>query len=89
MMNNYFDCCDFLCNFARERAYGAFLVIQCPLPGFHPRLGETITGNMGSTGAGALANAVGATVMTIDECTIMENIAGGHGGAISNRMALW
>lgn len=72
-----------------ERAYGAFLVIQCPLPGFHPRLGETITGNMGSTGAGALANAVGATVMTIDECTIMENIAGGHGGAISNRMALW
>ena len=44
----------------------------------------TFTGNWGSTGAGALANAVGNTVMTIDGCTITDNTAGSRGGGIWN-----
>ena len=43
--------------------------------------GCTITGNWGTTGAGALANALGATVMTIDDCTITDNTAGSNSGA--------
>lgn len=44
----------------------------------------TFTGNVGSTGAGALANAVGDTEMTIDGCTITDNTAGSRGGGIWN-----
>ena len=46
--------------------------------------GCTFTGNEGTTGAGALANALGATVMTIDGCTIQDNTANSHGGGIWN-----
>ena len=42
----------------------------------------TCTGNAGRTGAGALANAIGATVMTIDGGSITGNTAGSHGGGI-------
>ena len=44
----------------------------------------TFTGNKGTTGAGALANALGATVMTIDGCTIKDNTAYSRGGGIWN-----
>ncbi len=44
----------------------------------------TFTGNVGSTGAGALANAEGDTEMTIDGCTITGNTAGSRGGGIWN-----
>ena len=46
--------------------------------------GCTFTGNTGTTGAGALANAVGATVMTIENCTIQNNTAASNGGGIWN-----
>ncbi len=46
--------------------------------------GCTFTENEGTTGAGALANALGNTVMTISGCTIKDNIASGHGGGIWN-----
>lgn len=42
------------------------------------------TGNVGTNGAGALANAVGVTVMTLDSCTVTGNIAGTNGGGIWN-----
>ena len=44
----------------------------------------TFTGNVGTTGAGALANALGATNMTIEGCTIQNNTAGSRGGGIWN-----
>ena len=44
----------------------------------------TFTDNVGTSGAGALANAVGNTVMTIDGCTIQNNTAGTYGGGIWN-----
>ena len=44
----------------------------------------TFSGNVGYTGAGALANAAGVTVMTLDGCTIQNNTAGGHGGGVWN-----
>ena len=44
----------------------------------------SFTGNEGTKGAGALANAVGATAMTIEDCTIKGNIAGTSGGGIWN-----
>ena len=44
----------------------------------------TFTGNVGDTGAGALANAIGNTVMTIDGCTIQDNTADSNGGGIWN-----
>ena len=44
----------------------------------------TISGNWGTTGAGALANALGATVMTIDGCTIQDNTSGSRGAGIWN-----
>ena len=43
--------------------------------------GCTFKGNKGTTGAGALANALGATEMTIDGGTIQNNTAGSNGGA--------
>ena len=46
--------------------------------------GCTFTGNSSTTGAGALANALGATVMTISGCTFTGNNASGHGGGIWN-----
>ena len=46
--------------------------------------GCTFTGNSSSTSAGALANAEGATVMTIDGCTIQNNTAVSNGGGIWN-----
>ena len=46
--------------------------------------GCTFTGNSSTTGAGALANALGNTEMTIKNCTITDNSAGGHGGGIWN-----
>lgn len=46
--------------------------------------GCTFIGNVGTNGAGALANAVGATVMTVDSCTVTGNIAGSNGGGIWN-----
>ena len=46
--------------------------------------GCTFTGNKSTSGAGALANAVGATVMTIDGGTIQNNKAGSRGGGIWN-----
>lgn len=46
--------------------------------------GCTFTGNVGTAGAGALANALGATSMTIDGCTITGNTAGSNGGGIWN-----
>ena len=44
----------------------------------------TLTGNVGRTGAGALANALGATVMNIEDCAIRDNTAGSYGGGIWN-----
>ena len=44
----------------------------------------TFTGNKGTAGAGALANALGNAVMTIDGCTITDNTASGHGGGVWN-----
>ena len=44
----------------------------------------TFTANTGTTGAGALANALGATVMTIEDCTIENNTAASNGGGIWN-----
>ena len=44
----------------------------------------TFTGNKGTTGAGALANALGATVMNIKDCAITDNTAGSYGGGIWN-----
>ena len=44
----------------------------------------TFTGNKGTTGAGALANASGATVMTIDGGTITGNTADTYGAGIWN-----
>jgi len=44
----------------------------------------TFTGNVGTTGAGALANALDATEMTIEDCTIQNNTAGSRGGGIWN-----
>ena len=46
--------------------------------------GCTFTGNSSISGAGALANAVGSTVMTIDGGTITGNKAGSRGGGIWN-----
>ena len=46
--------------------------------------GCIFTGNKGTTGAGALGNALGNTVMTIDGCTLTGNTASGHGGGIWN-----
>ena len=46
--------------------------------------GCTFTGNAGTTGAGALANALGATVMTIDGGTITGNTADTYGAGIWN-----
>ena len=43
--------------------------------------GCTFRDNVGTTGAGALANALGATVMTIEGGTIENNTAGCDGGA--------
>ena len=43
--------------------------------------GCTFRDNVGTTGAGALANALGATVMTIEGGTIEDNTAGCDGGA--------
>ena len=43
--------------------------------------GCSFTGNKGTAGAGALANALGATVMTIEGGTIQNNTAGSNGGA--------
>ena len=44
--------------------------------------GCTFTENQGTTGAGALANAMGNTEMTISGCTITGNTAGSNGGGI-------
>ena len=44
----------------------------------------TFEGNKGTTGAGALANAVGDTEMTIVDCTIQNNISGSRGAGIWN-----
>ena len=44
----------------------------------------TFTGNKGTAGAGALANAMGATVMTIEDCTIENNTAYEYGAGIWN-----
>ena len=46
--------------------------------------GCTFTGNVGTNGAGALANAVGDTRLNINGCTIQDNIAGTNGGGIWN-----
>ncbi|MBR4237968.1 MAG: hypothetical protein IKQ03_00890 [Prevotella sp.] len=46
--------------------------------------GCTFTENQGTTGAGALANAMGNTEMTISGCTITGNTAGSNGGGIWN-----
>ncbi|MBR4925513.1 MAG: hypothetical protein IKZ61_07150, partial [Prevotella sp.] len=46
--------------------------------------GCTFTENQGTTGAGALANAMGNTEMTIVGCTITGNTAGSNGGGIWN-----
>ena len=46
--------------------------------------GCTFTGNKGTAGAGALANALGNTVMTIDGCTITGNTASSNGAGIWN-----
>ena len=46
--------------------------------------GCTFTGNKGTAGAGALANAMGNTVMTIDGCTITGNTADTYGAGIWN-----
>ena len=46
--------------------------------------GCTFKGNKGTAGAGALANALGATVMTIDGCTIENNTADTYGAGIWN-----
>ena len=46
--------------------------------------GCTFTGNAGTAGAGALANAMGNTVMTINGGTIKNNTAGSNGGGIWN-----
>ena len=43
--------------------------------------GCTFKGNAGTAGAGALANAIGNTMMTIDGGTIQNNTAGSNGGA--------
>ena len=52
--------------------------------GYASLTGCSFTDNKGTTGAGALANALGNTVMFIDDCTISDNIASGHGGGIWN-----
>ena len=46
--------------------------------------GCTFSNNKGTTGAGALANALGATVMNIEDCTITDNTASSNGGGIWN-----
>ena len=46
--------------------------------------GCTLKGNSSTAGAGALANAEGATVMTINGGTIQNNTAGSRGGGIWN-----
>ena len=46
--------------------------------------GCSLKGNSSTAGAGALANAEGATVMNIENCTITENTAGSRGGGIWN-----
>ena len=44
----------------------------------------TFTGNKGTAGAGALANAMGDTEMTIEDCTIQDNTAYEYGAGIWN-----
>ena len=44
----------------------------------------TFTGNKGTAGAGALANAMGDTEMTIEDCTIENNTAYEYGAGIWN-----
>ena len=52
--------------------------------GFAYLINCTFTGNEGTNGAGALANAVGDTRMKIEGGTIQNNIAGTNGGGIWN-----
>ena len=46
--------------------------------------GCTLTGNEGTSGCGALGNAIGGTSMTLNNCTVTGNIAATEGGGIWN-----
>ena len=75
------------CTFANNTAKdvgGIYNAVTDEGAGTATLTGCTFKGNAGTAGAGALANAVGATVMTIDGGTITGNTADTYGAGIWN-----